>query len=144
MEPEGSLPHSQVPLTCPYPEPDRSSPYTHFLKMHLNIILTSIPGPSKWSLSLRFPSPKPCIHLSPKRATCLAHLILLDLITRTIFGEQYRSLSYSCSLFSLFCYLVPPRPKCSPQHPILKHTQPTYLPQCEWPRFNPYENTGKL
>jgi len=26
MEPESSLPHSQVPATCPYPEPDRSSP----------------------------------------------------------------------------------------------------------------------
>jgi len=26
MEPEGSLPHSHVPATCPYPEPDRSSP----------------------------------------------------------------------------------------------------------------------
>jgi hypothetical protein len=23
MEPEGSLPHSQVPVICPYPEPDR-------------------------------------------------------------------------------------------------------------------------
>jgi hypothetical protein len=29
MEPEGSLPHSQVPLTCPYPEPDRPSPCPH-------------------------------------------------------------------------------------------------------------------
>ena len=27
--PEGSLPHSQVPANCPYPEPTRSSPYTH-------------------------------------------------------------------------------------------------------------------
>jgi len=27
MEPEGSLPYSQVPATCPYPEPARSSPY---------------------------------------------------------------------------------------------------------------------
>jgi len=26
MEPEGSLPHSQVPAACPYPEPARSSP----------------------------------------------------------------------------------------------------------------------
>jgi hypothetical protein len=26
MEPEGSLPHSHVPATCPYPEPARSSP----------------------------------------------------------------------------------------------------------------------
>ena len=29
MEPEGSLPHSQVPATCPYPDPARSSPYPH-------------------------------------------------------------------------------------------------------------------
>jgi hypothetical protein len=25
MEPEGSLPHSQEPATCPYPEPDQPS-----------------------------------------------------------------------------------------------------------------------
>jgi hypothetical protein len=25
MEPEGSLPHSQEPATCPYPEPAQSS-----------------------------------------------------------------------------------------------------------------------
>jgi len=29
MEPEGSLPHSQVPATCPYPEATPSSPYPH-------------------------------------------------------------------------------------------------------------------
>ena len=29
MEPEGSLPHSQVLFTCPYPEPARSSPHPH-------------------------------------------------------------------------------------------------------------------
>jgi hypothetical protein len=29
MEPEGSLPHSQVPATCPYPELVQSSPYPH-------------------------------------------------------------------------------------------------------------------
>jgi len=57
MEPEGSLPHSQVPATCPYPEPARSSPYPtfYFLKINFIIILPSTPGSSKWSLSLRFP-----------------------------------------------------------------------------------------
>ena len=29
MELEGSLPDSQVLATCPYPEPDRSSPCPH-------------------------------------------------------------------------------------------------------------------
>ena len=29
MEPEDSLPYSQVPATCPCPEPARSSPYLH-------------------------------------------------------------------------------------------------------------------
>ena len=41
MEPVSSLPHSQVSITCPYPEPARSSPYPtwRFLKIHFNIIL---------------------------------------------------------------------------------------------------------
>jgi hypothetical protein len=29
MEPEGSLPYSQVPATCSYPEPTLSSPHNH-------------------------------------------------------------------------------------------------------------------
>ena len=29
MEPEGSLPHFQLPATFLYPEPARSSPYHH-------------------------------------------------------------------------------------------------------------------
>ena len=36
---------------------------------------------------------------SPTRATCPAHLIILDLITRTILGEEYKSFSSSlCNL----------------------------------------------
>jgi hypothetical protein len=27
MEPEGSLPHSQEPATCPYPEPAQLNPF---------------------------------------------------------------------------------------------------------------------
>ena len=102
MEPEGSLPHSQVPATCPYPEPHRSSPCPRIPlpELHFNIILPSTPGSSKWYISLRFPTI--ILHTplqSHIRATCPAHLILLDLITRTIFGEQYRSLSSSLCSF---------------------------------------------
>ena len=31
MEPEGSSPYSQVPATCPYPEPTPSSPHNPLL-----------------------------------------------------------------------------------------------------------------
>jgi len=43
--------------------------------------------------------PKPCIHLSSIRATCPAHLTLLDFITRTILGEDYRSLNSTLCSF---------------------------------------------
>jgi len=36
MEPEGSLPQSQVPATCPYPEPARSIPCPHILLSIIN------------------------------------------------------------------------------------------------------------
>ena len=46
-------------------------------------------------------SSKPCTQLSslPIRATCPAHLIHPDFITRTIFGEQCRSLNSSLPSF---------------------------------------------
>ena len=61
MEPESSLPHSQVHATCPYPKPTRSNPYptSHFPKIHVSIILPSTPGSSNWSLSFRFPHQNP-------------------------------------------------------------------------------------
>jgi hypothetical protein len=44
-------------------------------------------------------------------------------------------------VFPLPSYLVPLRPKYSPQHPIFR---PTFLPQCEWPSFTPIQNKGKI
>ena len=63
MEPEGSLPYSQVPVTCLCPEPARSShtPTSYFLKIHPPIY-------ALFSQMVSFPQvspPKACISLSP-------------------------------------------------------------------------------
>ena len=41
MEPEGSSPHSQVPATCPYPEPAQSSSHI-LIFQHLATVLISV------------------------------------------------------------------------------------------------------
>jgi len=126
--------HYRIPNSpiCPYPEPARSSPppTSYFLKIHLNIIFPSTSGSPKRSLSLRFPHKPRYTPLLPIRATCPTHLILFDFITRTILGEQYRSLSSSlCSfLYSLVTsYPLGPNILLST---ILKKPQPAFLPQC--------------
>ena len=100
MEPEGSLPHSQVPPPVRILiQIDKIHALTfHFLKIHLNIILPSTPGSSKWSLSLRFPHQNP-LYTSYLPHTCHmpAQLILFDLITRTTVGENRSLSSSSCS-----------------------------------------------
>ena len=96
MEPKGSLPHSQKPATYPYSEPDRSSP-CHYISLPDPVIYS---WTFKSSLTVGFPhqtlyTPLPL----PIRATCSAHLILLDWITRTTLGEEYISLGSSLCIF---------------------------------------------
>jgi hypothetical protein len=47
------------------------------------------------------------------------------------------------AIFSIPRYLVPLRPKYSPQHPILKHPQSTFLLQYQQPNFTPIQNNGQ-
>jgi len=73
---------------------------SHFLKIYLNIIHPTIPGSSKWPLSLRFLYQNP-LYASPLpiRARRPAQPALLNLITRTTLDEKYKTLSSSLCSF---------------------------------------------
>jgi hypothetical protein len=138
MEPEGSLPRLQQPV----PIVSQFNPFntitSHFVKNYLNIILPSTPESSKWFLPLSCPHQNPvstsCL---PIRATCPAYLITHDLITRLIFGKEYRSLSSSLCSFPhspVTWTLLGPN--------ILLITN--FFPQCERPSFTPIPNNRQI
>ena len=110
MEPEGSLPRSQEPTTCPYPEPNRSSPCPHPASRRSILILSPVYA---WVFQVVCS----VFILRPIRATCPVYLSLLDLITRIIFGEEHRA--WSSSLCSLLCSPLSLRSKYPSELPVL-------------------------
>jgi hypothetical protein len=87
MEPKISL---QEPATCLNPEPDQSSLFPHLLledpfliSSHLRLGLPSGPVSSGLHIKTLY---APLLYFM--HATCHAHLSLLDLINRIVFGEE--------------------------------------------------------
>ena len=104
MEQECSLPQSQQPTTCPYPELYQSSPrpYTLFQENQSYVNFPSTLRSSKWSFSLRFPHQNP-VCTTPLTQTwqmsCPPHHSWCD-HPNYIWWDR----SYSSSLWSLLQY----------------------------------------
>jgi hypothetical protein len=119
-----------------YTEQGQSSPQPILLsKIHFNIIFPTIPRYTLFSFPQVSPT-KPRTY--PSSLPYVLHdrsVSFRDLITRIITDEAYRSQSSSLCVQSppLACYLISPRSKDLPQHPILEHLQPV----SERPIFTP-------
>ena len=115
------------------------TPTSHFLKIHLNIILPSTSGSSKCPFPSGFPTktlyksvPYTCYIPRP------SHSFRFDHPNNIWWAVQI--IKFPTMYFSpLPCYLVHLYPKCSPQHPIVEHRRTTFLPQCERPSFTPIQ-----
>jgi hypothetical protein len=111
------------------------TPTPHFLKVRFNVTSTSMSVSTKWCLSLRFynqnrvyASSLPHTRYMPRPF----HSSRFHYTLNSGWGAQI--FKFLIMKFSPFpCYLVPLRPKYSPQHLILKHPQLTFLPQRQRP-----------
>ena len=141
MEPEGSLLRLQVPITCPYPEPDQFSPRPHptswrfilILSFHLCLCLPCLFFPSGCPTKILYS------HLpSPIHVMWPTHLTSWFDHQNNVWRVQIiKLLVLQSSQFC--CHHMVLQPKYPPQHPILEHPQPMFQ-QCDRPSFTAIQN----
>ena len=131
---------------CPTPVPISSqiNPVhafpSHFPNITFNIIAHICLGFPSCLFPPHVSAPKSC---PPVPHTCYIPRpsLFLDTITRKLFAKHYKSYSYSlCSLLHSPVTSSLLGPNILIKHPILKHPQLKFLPQCERPSFTPTQN----
>ena len=87
--------------------------------------------------------PKLCMHLSS-----LPYMLHAPPISFFIWSPEYlaSNTDHEAPHYVVFStpYLVPLRPKYPPQHPILKHPQPMFVPQCEGPSLTTIQHKSPV
>ena len=125
---------------CPQPVPILSqfdlvhTPTSHFLKIYLNIMLPSMPGSPKWSLSLRFPHQN-TVYTSP-----LAHTRYMHHPPHSSQFYHQNIIGWGVQINKLLIMQFSPLPFYLVGQNISstsysQTSQPTFLRQCEWPSF---------
>ena len=139
--PQGSLQHSihKRPLTCPYPKPHQSNPCSSIPLLEDSF--QYFPPIQVWNF-VRSP------HQNPVCTPPVSHTRHMPRPSHSSWFEHLNNIRCGLQIMKLLiivssqltCYLDLLRPKYPPQHPILEHPQPTFLPQCERPSFTPTQN----
>ena len=117
------------PVHSPTPFPEDPS-YYYYTSIYVRVFqVVSFPQVSQ-QICMNFSSPPYALHSRPSHSSRFVH--------QSRIWKEVQIIKPLIMYFSpLPCYLVPLRLKYSLQHPILKHTQSTFLPQCERPSFTP-------
>jgi hypothetical protein len=111
------------PTTCSSLTQDQSRPHppTLFLMMYLNIILPPKPGPSKWSLTLVFPTYTSYAFLSLLACHIFhpSHFLWFDHANNIWRGIKIIKIFFT-QFSPVSCYFFPLTPQCLPYNPVLE------------------------